>query len=175
MQNNPSLHLKLPDPSTTCTIHRSFYWSHRSFNCSLIHPPFSLLLFTDPSLGPWPVACILIDSLLPDQSLLGFFHEPSIVTSIKPSIAPLVISIAPSLAHWSIASAIHRSYDCSLVHRMHHPSIPPSKAPWSIHRLHNPSFLLLLPDPSIDPSIVHRSIHHPAFYCSLVHRLVPDQ
>ena len=108
-----------------------------------------------------------------NPSLLGFFHEPSLVTSITPSIAPLVISITPSLAHWSIASVIHRSYDCWVINRMHHPSLhlkltDPSTA-CTIHR-----FLLLLPDPSIDPSIVHWSIHHPAFYC-LIHCILIDR
>ena len=101
-----------------------------------------------------------------NPSLLWFFHEPSLVTSITPSIAPLVISIAPSLAQWSIASAIHRSYDCSVLHRMHHPSLylkfPDPSTVCIIHRL-----ILLLPDPSNDQFFTDPSTIQPFIVWSI--------
>ncbi len=193
MQNNTSLHLKLPDPTTACTFHRSFY-------CSLIH--WSILqLFTDPSTiqpffvhwsiawSPTHSAYILINSLLSDESLLGFLHDPSLELLPDPTH---VTSIAPLRDHWSIA--LHRAAvlevsgigmtvqmlwsDPSLTYSFT-PSHPPSliihsfihafiqvkrwisehvKARWMNDRM-----------TECIASVIHRS-----FVCSLVHRLITE-
>ena len=43
-----------------------------------------VVVFFDPSLYSRHIACILIDSLLSDQSLLEFHHDPSFATSVTP-------------------------------------------------------------------------------------------
>jgi hypothetical protein len=115
MQNNQSLHLKLPDPSTACTFHRSFYRS-------LIHPSI-LQLFTDPStiqpfIVHWSIAwspthsvCILINSLLPDESLLGFLHDLSLELLPDPTH---VTSIAPAVQNMQHPSRLYVLTDPSL-------------------------------------------------------------
>ena len=137
MQNNPSLHLKHPDPSTACTFHRSFY-------CSLIHRSI-LQLFTDPSTiqpfivhwsiawSPTHSACILINSLLPDESLLGFLHDLSLELLPDPTH---VTSIAPAVQRMQHPSRLYVLTDPSLRyhHLTHHgrtAELPSSRSPVS--------------------------------------------
>ena len=133
MQNNPSLHLKHPDPSTACTFHRSFY-------CSLIHRSI-LQLFTDPSTiqpfivhwsiawSPTHSACILINSLLPDESLKGFLHDLSLELLPDPTH---VTSIAPAVQRMQHPSRLYVLTDPSLyLHRYHHHHFT-SCRPWGL-------------------------------------------
>jgi hypothetical protein len=74
---------------------------------------------------------------------------------------PLAQSVALSIARWSTPRTIHRSFCCSLIHRLHHLS-----------------HFILLSDPSLAPSIASSidlwsitcTIHRFS-YCSLIHRL----
>ena len=127
MQNNSSLHLKLPDPTTAYTFHRSFY-------CSLIH--WSILqLFTDPSTiqpffvhwsiawSPTHSAYILINSLLSDESILGFLHDPSLELLPDPTH---VTSIAPAVQRMQHPSRLYVIIDPSL-----YTELPSSRSPVS--------------------------------------------
>ena len=100
ISNTPSL----AHWSIACTIHRSkprispwsiAYNTHRAFDCSLIlplHYPVLLRLLTDQSFAP---------------SLPHLLHDLS-----------LALSSAPSLAHWSMAWAIHSFITSSLINRL---------------------------------------------------------
>ena len=83
-----------------------------------------------------------------------------------PALAP---SVATSIAPWSI----HRSFNCSLIHRWPDPSLLGFHPDPKINSLQYPLLLLLLSDPSVAPSIapwstastIYRSqinrLHHP--------------
>ena len=137
-----------------------------------------LPLLNDPALAP-SVATSIAPWTTPD---------PSLAPSVAPAIAPW--STARTIYHsffgpWSIAWSTHHSFYCSLIHRLHHPSLLLFSLvhPWSttrsihrsfywslIHRSHHPSLLLLLPDPSlatsVAPSIAPRSTAR-TIHCSL--------
>ena len=82
------------------------------------------------------------------SSLHLFLHDPSLARQfIDPSLVP---SIAPSLAPYSIVRTIHRTFTCSLIHRLCHPAL--------VHLLPAPS---LVPSSarSLAPCSIARTIH----------------
>jgi hypothetical protein len=130
-----------------------------------------LPLLNDPALAP-SVATSIAPWTTPD---------PSLAPSVAPAIAPW--STARTIYHsffapWSIAWSTHRSSYCSLVHRLHHPSL------FILHC--NPSLATsiapsTLPDPPLAPSIAPWSIartNHRSLKCSLTliaPSILPDQ
>ena len=159
-------------------IHRLY---HPSF-LQLIPDPW-LLSSLAPTIHHWSIACTfqrfftcsLIHRLY-HPSLLLLITDPSLVSSVAPSIDHWFITCTPSLALWSIAWIIRRSFYWSLIHRLYHPallqlltdqpllsSIAISIAQWSI---------------ACTPSLAHRSIAYTikrSFDCSLIHRLLKSQ
>ena len=175
----PSIALSVAPWSIARTIHRSFTCSpiHRLYHpslllslidSSLLHllPDPSQVPSIAPSIAPWSIACINHRSFY--WSLIHrkyFFSCSQIHRVYHPTLLHLltdpshVPSIAPPLAHWSNACAIHRSKDFSM-----------------IHRLYQPSLLILLASTincAFFFSLIHRSynpIHH-SFTSSLIQRL----
>ena len=80
-----------------------------------------------------------------------------------PALAP---SVATSISPWSI----HRSFNCSLIHRWPDPSLLGFHPDPKINSLQHPLLLLLLSDPSIAPSIAPWSTAY-TIYRSQINRL----